>query len=37
MRIRILGFALVALGLAAAPVQAAFHLWRMTELFSNAD
>lgn len=37
MKIRILGLVVLALGLAAAPAQATFHLWRMTELFSNAD
>jgi hypothetical protein len=37
MKRPIIGFAIVMFCLAAAPVQAAFHLWRMTELFSNAD
>ena len=34
---RIFRLVAVLLGLAAAPVQAAFHLWTMNELYSNAD
>ena len=34
---KLLRFFAAAIALAAAPVQAAFHLWAMNELFSNAD
>ena len=35
--VRILRLIAMALGLAAATSQAAFHLWTMNELYSNAD